>query len=307
MNTMRENTFSMTTVLLRRSLLRAVPAVLALVFFLSAAAEGQVHVAVSIAPQQYFVERIGGEHVAVTVMIPPGSEPHTYEPKPRQLTELAAADVYFTVGVAFETAWLDRFRAVNKDMRVVSTYDRIARVAASPHSHDGQGREGDEEGVDSHIWLSPPLVMLQARVIFDTLVSIDPGHSNEYAKGYRSFLSEVTALDTELALMFADTGGQNRFIVFHPSWGYFARAYGLQQIPIEVEGREPTSSELVELIKFAKENGIKAVFVQPQYSGRSAGMIAGEIGGEVITADPLAEKWSENLESVARRIREELR
>ena len=161
--------------------------------------------------------------------------------------------------------------------------------------------------LDPHIWLSPPLVKQQARVIFDTLVSIDAAHADAYGEGYRAFLAEIDDLDSEIRGLFNGIEGRNRFMVFHPSWGYFATAYGLEQVPIEAEGREPNSAELMKLITFAKEQGITVIFVQPQFSRRSAEVLAREIGGVVITADPLAEDWNANLQSVARSMREALR
>lgn len=240
-------------------------------------------------------------------MIPPGAEPHTYEPKPRQLSELSVVDIFFTIGDTFESAWLNRFRAVNPSMRIEDTGAAIPRIAMTGHADDHHGHEEEHDSLDPHIWLSPLLVKNQAKVVYNALVSMAPDHADDFAEGYREFIDEIESLDSELRGIFSDVGDKNRFIVFHPSWGYFADAYGLLQIPIEVDGREPTSAEMMRLITFAKEQGITVVFVQPQFSGRSAGVIAREIGGAVIAADPLAEDWSSNLRAVAREMRKALK
>ncbi len=148
--------------------------------------------------------------------------------------------------------------------------------------------------------------MIQARTILEALQEADPTHRSVYENNYRAFMSQLSDLDAELRTIFSGRSGQ-QFMVFHPSWGYFAHAYGLKQVPIEIEGKEPKPAQLRELIEHAREDGIKFVFVQPQFSARSAKLIAGEIGGQVVFADPLAEDWAGNLLGVARKFESALR
>ena len=152
---------------------------------------------------------------------------------------------------------------------------------------------------DPHIWLAPPLVMLQARNIPDGLLKVDPDQREVYEAKYDRFISELVALDIKIINQFKGTNQGARFMVYHPSWGYFARAYGLKQIPIEMEGKNPTARELHDLIRMARRDGIRVIFVQPQFSTKSANTIAKAIGGQVMFADPLALNWAENLEEVA--------
>lgn len=273
-----------------------------------------IPVFVSIAPQKYFVQKIGGERVSVGVMVQPGANPATYEPKPRQMAELSKAKAYFAIGVPFEDIWLDRIAAANSEMKVVHTEQGIQRVPmAAHHHHDGEDRhhEGSEEhgsdppaaaaehqGLDPHIWLAPPLVKIQIRSILSTLKAIDPIHQDAYEANCRRFAAEIDQLDGRIRQVFQGFQGL-RFIVFHPAWGYFARAYGIEQVPIEIEGKAPKSAQLKELIHHAREARIKIIFVQPQFSTKSAQLVAGEIGGQVSFADPLAEQWAENLQTVA--------
>ena len=273
----------------------------------SGAAADRVAVFVSIVPQKYFVQQIGKDLVDVRIMVPPGASPSTYEPRPRQMTELAASRIYFAIGVAFENTWLDKIAAVNPGMRVVHTDNGIEKIPMDAHPHADQvGRReshSDEDahghgGLDPHIWLSPPLVTIQARTILAALQEIDSEHQNTYAANYRDFISRIDKLDADLKKTFV--GRQNlQFMVFHPAWGYFARAYGLRQVPIEIEGKKPKLALLKESIEHAREKGIRVVFVQPQFSRKSAEIVAREIGGRVVVADPLAEDWMANLAAVA--------
>ena len=253
---------------------------------------------VSIVPQKYFVEKIGGDLVDVSVMVPPGNSPATYEPKPKQMVSLSRARVYYAIGVPFERVWLKKMTAINPKMLLVHTE---AGVEKSPMNADKQ------DGIkDPHIWLSPPLVMVQAHNILCALLKIDPGNNSIYEKNYRKFLVEIVDLDAELRDIFLGKEGA-RFMVFHPSWGYFARTYGLKMVPIEGEGKDPKPAALRRLIKKAKEHSINVVFVQPEFSIKSAKIIAKEIGGQVAFASPLALNWKKNLKEVAAKFKAALR
>ena len=284
----------------------------------SVTAANQMTVFVSINPQKYFVQQIGKDLVDVRVMVPPGASPVTYEPRPKQMAALSAARVYFAIGVGFENVWLAKISAVNPEMKVVHTDKGIRKIPMATHLHsDPAGRDGaeethlndDEHGgseLDPHIWLSPPLVKIQARSILTALQEIDPGHQDRYAANYHQFIDRIDELDADLKKTFA--GKQNlQFMVFHPSWGYFGQAYGLKQVPIEIEGKSPKPARLKGLIEHARKKGITVIFVQPQFSSKSAELVAREIGGQVVVADPLAEDWLANLTTVADRFKAALR
>jgi zinc transport system substrate-binding protein len=282
-------------------------------------ANDRLPVFVSIIPQKYFVQQIGKDLVDVKVMVQPGASPATYEPKPGQMVELSKTKIYFSIGVPFESAWLKKIAAANPKMKVVPTDQGIEKVPMAAHHHrDKKGvhheaaeyahAEGHHHhgGLDPHIWLSPPLVMIQSRMILATLEEVDPTHRTAYEANYKSFISEIVDIDIHFQNIFAGQRGL-RFMVFHPAWGYFARAYGLIQVPIEMEGKEPKPAQLKELIEHARKNGIKVVFVQPQFSTKSAEVVAKEIGGQVAFADPLAENWAANLREVARKFKAALK
>lgn len=272
-----------------------------------------VPVFVSILPQKYFVQQIGGDRVAVEVMVQPGASPHAYEPKPRQMGALATTRAYFAIGVSFESAWLGRISAANPGMKIVHTDEGVEKIAmADPHAeggHSGEAHSREDHhhgGLDPHIWLSPPLVKIQAGTILAALQEIDPAHREDYEANCRKFLAEVDRLDARLRTLFSGKKGL-RFMVFHPAWGYFARAYGLTQLTVEIEGKDPKPAQLMALIREAREKNIRVIFVQPQFSAKSASLVAREIGGRVVDADPLAEDWMANLLSVADKFNEALR
>jgi zinc transport system substrate-binding protein len=262
---------------------------------------------VSIPPQKYFVEKIGGNRVSVSVMVTPGSNPHSYEPKPNQMTALSKAKIYFAIGITFEDAWLSRFSGINPKMRIVHTEEGIEKISMAPHEHQHGGDKGhasmqaDEQGTkDPHVWLSPVNGLIMAKNILKALQDQDPSNSQTYDNNYKGFAREIENLDAELKSLFENKKGM-KFMVFHPAWGYFAKAYGLVQVPIEVEGKEPKPAQLNELIKLARKESITVIFVQPQFSFRSAETIAKEIGGRVVMADDLASDWAENLRDQSRR------
>lgn len=296
-------------------------ALCALVVFTAGVGEAaeKISVFVSIVPQEFFVQQIGKDRVDVQAMVQPGASPATYEPKPRQMAALTRADLYFAVGVPFEAAWLQKIAAANPQMKVDHTErgiekipmathphgepdDHAQKMESEPHAHD----HANDHGIrDPHIWLSPPLVKKQARAIFNALREIDPNNESFYAANFQEFAAEIDRLDAELKDTFAGKAGL-QFMVFHPAWGYFARAYGLEQVPVEIEGKSPKPAQLKALIEHARKNGIKMVFVQPQFSSKSAELVAREIGGEVAFADPLARDWTANLRAVAEKFKSAL-
>jgi len=260
---------------------------------------GTLNITVSILPQQYFVERIGGAHVDVNVMVQPGASPATYEPKPEQLQALSRADAYISIGVPFEDAWLERIRSANPAMLLVDSAQGIERMAMTAHHHEGEEHDEEAAGnLDPHIWLSPRLVRIQAQNIYDALVRLDPEREGVYKENLDHFIADIDALDAHIRETLAGVE-HRKFMVFHPSWGYFARDYDLEMMPIEIGGQEPSAAELAALVEEARADGIKVIFAQPEFSTRSAEIIANEIGGEVLLVSPLAADWLDNLRRVA--------
>lgn len=267
-----------------------------------------IKVAVSIPPQKYFVQMIGGDHVQVDVLVPANAEPETYEPTPRQIARLSQADLYMKIGAPLEKSWLKRFTAANPKMVVVDTARGIERMPMIKHLHNEDGGHSAKKGLDPHIWLSPVLVRIQAMNIRDALIKVDPAHAADYRQGYARLAQKIDQVDNDILKTLVDHPlKQTRFIVFHPAFGYFAAAYGLTQVPIETEGKEPGPKQLGELINFAKKNDIKVVFIEPQFAQKAAKTIADSIGGSVVAIDPLQEDWPAGMEAIATALHKALR
>jgi zinc transport system substrate-binding protein len=221
------------------------------------------------------------------------------------MATLSKARIYFAIGITFEDVWLSRFSKLNPTMRIVHTDEGIEKMSMTPHEHHHAGHRGhlsthknDQETRDPHVWLSPVNGKIIAKNILKALQEQDPSRSQIYDDNYKVLAKEIENLDAELKSLFMSKKGM-KFMVFHPAWGYFAKAYDLVQVPIEVEGKEPKPAQLSELIKFAKKEKITVIFVQPQFSARSAETIAKEIGGRVVVADDLAADWAKNLRDQA--------
>ncbi len=263
----------------------------------SAAAAGQdaVHgrpipVFVSIRPQAYFVKRIGGDHVRVEVLVRPGAGPATYAPTPKQMARLAEARVFFRIGVPFERTLVAKIRRTMPDLLIVDTSAGLRQTL-----------EKGKEEPDPHTWMDPMLVKRQGRVIMQTLAKIDPGNRVEYEKNYTKFADDLDALDRRIRKELKKSVGKTIF-VYHPAYGYFCRAYGLRQKAVEAGGRNPSSKQLARLIEEAKKEGVRVIFVQPQFSRKKARVIAEAIGGTVMVFDPLAYDYINNLDQVAKRL-----
>ena len=264
----------------------------------------QLIIVVSILPQADFVEHIGGDKVEVIVMIPPGANPATYEPTASQLKAVSNARMYAKIGsgLVFEEVWLDKIISTNPDMLVVDTSKGVTLMEMNQHHNK---EENSRSGMDPHIWLSPANVKIMVQNICDSLILIDPVNETYYKQNKEEYIRDLEMLDSDISQSLS--GYKNHtFMVFHPSWGYFARDYNLTMIAVEIEGKEPSVSDMAHLIKTAKENDIKVIFVQPQFSTKSAEVIAKEIGGSVIPVDPLAKDYLTNLREVANSIAQSL-
>ncbi len=272
------------------------------------AASKQVSVFVSVLPQKFFVERIGGDYVNVEVMVGPGESPHTYDPTPRQMVALSSADLYFRVGVGFENIWMDKLAAVNRQMKIVDMRRGVPLRKVEGHSHgepESVHTHDHDHEYDPHIWLSPKLARTQAETISQALSSIDPQRAALYASNLAQLMRELDEVDAWIRQTLAGINSR-KFMVFHPSWGYFADEYDLVQVPIETAGREPSARELAQFIELARRERIKVIFVQAQVNAKSAQAVARAVGAGVVALDPLAEDYLSNLKRTAVSLRDQL-
>lgn len=285
--------------------------------------QGRLDVVVSIAPQKYFVQKIGAEHVNISVLLPPGASPHSFEPKSSQMVKLGQSQLYMAIGVEFEQTLLSRLKSMHPELKIVHTDHGIHKITMTAHlhahehedqdhdQHQSHGQDNhahyqtdqDHAGLDPHIWLSPDLVMIQACNIYQALVQALPEAKPVFQENLIQFLQEILYLDQEIKSILDRVQPGSKFMVFHPSWGYFARNYGLIQLAVEVEGKEPKAKDLKELIHLARQEHINVVFVSPQFSAKSAQTIAEAINAETVSVDPLARDWKKNMLQVADKFR----
>lgn len=268
-----------------------------------------ITVAVSILPMVEFVEQIGDRYVETMVMIPPGASPATYELTPGQMKKLSKANLYIKVGtyLPFEHVWLERISNLNPDMFIVDCSEGIdILIGAENENLDVNLGKHHPHGQDPHIWNSPKNATLMVDNITQGLVAIDPGHKEYYEQNSAAYKQKLDDLDKEIKQLFSNVT-KRKFMILHPAWGYFTKRYGLTQLPIEVEGKEPGMADLKRLVNTAKAEGLNVVFASPQFNPESAEIIASEIGGEVIFIDPLAEEYITNMRATAQKLAETMK
>ncbi|MGD8562166.1 MAG: zinc ABC transporter substrate-binding protein [Desulfarculaceae bacterium] len=275
--------------------------------------------AVSIPPQAYFLKRIAGDSARIQVLVPPGREPHNYDPTPKQLADLSKCRALFLMGVPFEKALLPKLKANFPRLKLVNTISGIKLRLITPseagqhahhhaektqakaaHGHAPKPAEHQGEP-DPHTWMDPVLVKQQAANMARALKELDPARAAEYERNLKSFQADLDELNARLAKVLAPVKGKT-LMVFHPAFGYFSDRYGLKQKAIETGGRSPGPKHLAHLIKEAKEHGAKVIFVQPEFSKESARALAQAIKGVVASLDPLARDYMQNLQDAADRI-----
>jgi len=265
----------------------------------------QLMVYASIPPQAYLVERIGGGNVSVEVLVKPGKDPHTFDPSPREMVALAQSAIYFTIGFPFEEQLLAKVEKSNPQLAMIISDRGVKRRKPDVPGdyHSGQG--ADEKHSDPHVWLSVRNSMIIAVNIHNALAEADPGNADEYKMNLELLLQDLGALDRKISTLLQPLQGRD-FFVFHPSFGYFADDYGLNQVAVEIEGKSPTPRQIEYLIEQAQAAGVKIIFVQLQFDSRSASVIADSIQGTVISLDPLAYDLIENFEDMAVKIEKAL-
>lgn len=253
--------------------------------------DGQIGVMVTVGPQEEFVKRVGGGRVNVTVMVPPGADPHTYEPLPNQMKQVQDAQIYFQVGsdVEFELAWMGKLTSMNSQMKLVNTSTGIQLIPNTAES---------EEGSDPHVWVSPRNAKVMVENIYQGLSQADPENKEYYTKNRDEYLKELDELDKNITQRLS-AKNNTKIMVYHPAWAYFCKDYNLKQISIEQDGKEPTPQAIASLVDTARRENIKVIFVSPEFSTSNAQVIASEIGGKVVVIDPLSNDYLKNMQKVA--------
>jgi zinc transport system substrate-binding protein len=270
----------------------------------------KIRIAVSILPQEYFVSKIAGDIFEINVLIPPGASPATYEPTPKQLASLSKTDLYLRLGhTGFEMAWMEKLASANDNMTLVDLSPGIELIIEDAMHGHGHGHAHDHShhagGVDPHIWLSPKNVMVIAKNIHQVLSSGYPEHRETFNSNLEVFLHELDTLDRYISHELSGLRSKS-FFTYHPSLSYFARDYNLEQHPMELGGKTPSSAHLKKLIDTALEKDIRVIFLQMQYDQKNAEVLAKETGAEIVQINPLAIEWHDQMIFITKKLKQNL-
>ena len=260
-------------------------------------------VSVTIEPQRYFVEQIVGDVFKVNTIVPAGTSPETYDPTPSQMVSLGKSRLYFKVGyLGFENAWGKTLAENNADVKVVNTSNEISliegenldNIIGGHVHHEGHSHHG----IDPHVWSSPKSALIMAENMLNALVMADVENQKLYRDNFKVLRAEIIETDQKIASLL-ESAPVKSFIIYHPALAYFARDYNLTQYSIEFEGKSPSPQQLKQMIDFAKEQGIRTIFVQKGFDMKNAESLAKEVGASIHSIDPLSYNWSEELIKIA--------
>ena len=252
-------------------------------------------VTVSVQPLRYFVENIAGPHFQVNTLVPAGASPETYELTPRQVVEVSDSRLYFSVGtLGFERERLDKLTANAPRLVTVNVSDSIALMEGCADDH-GE----DHGGIDLHTWTSVSSGRQIARNVCQALCRADSAHAPYFIHRRDSLLRHIDSLEVSIRSLL-DREHERTFVIYHPALGYFARDFGLHQLAVERDGKEPSAEHLQQLIRQARAAGVKVVFVQEEHAGRAARRLAEAIGARIVSIAPLSAEWDKQLLHIAR-------
>lgn len=260
---------------------------------------------VSVLPLAYLAEAVGGDRIRVEPLVGQGQNPHGYEPGPRQMARLADAEILVRAGLPYEAGWLARMDGAASHLRILDARDGLDLLPADPAGNHS-GEPGHENDLDQHIWTSPANARVIAAHLRDALSELDPEGAAAYTANFDRLAGDLERLDTEIRALLQGLSGRS-FLVLHPAWGYFARDYGLHQVAIEHEGKEPGPKSLARITDLARSEGVRVILVQPQLGSRTAAALAAAIGARVEVADPLARDYPRSLRQLAHTLKEALR
>lgn len=254
---------------------------------------GKIDVAVSIGPEVEFVKAVGGDKVNVMLMVPSGSDPHTYEPLPSQLTRVSNAKMYAEVGtpVEFETNYMAKIKSINPSMLIVNCSNGVKLMSNTA--------ENESDEVDPHIWTDPKNAKLMVENIYQGLVQIDPADKDYFQKNRDQYLQKLDQLDKNTTEILKEKNSST-ILVFHPAFGYYAKEYNLTQVAAMINDEEPSPQRIAMLVNVARNNNITVVFTEPQYDPKYMQSVASQINGRVVFVNDLDENYLQNMENVAR-------
>ncbi len=260
-------------------------------------------ISVTIEPLRYFTEAIAGDKFKVASIVPKGSSPETYDPTPQQLVSLNKSEAYLRIGyIGFEHTWMDKLRANAPNMQV---FDMSKGIDLIHENEDDRKEEGHshEGGIEPHIWNSAENALIISQNIYDALCQLDSANNLYYAHRLDSLQKIIRQTDLRVRELLQDA--DSAFMIYHPALSYYARDYGLLQIPIEKGGKEPSPAYLRHLIRQAREHGVRVVFVQPEFDMRNAQLIADETKTKIVPINPLNYDWQNEMITLSKALSHE--
>ena len=261
-----------------------------------------LRVTVTVPPLVWLVSEVAGPEVVVDHLIEVGEIPETFQPTDRRVTTVARSALFFRIGVEAENGpWLKALEDGGLEVVDLRHGIELLEMVCRDDEEEGSDEVEEEEAKDPHTWLSPRRLAIMAGTVARHLARVDPAGAAGYQERATEVATRLEALDQELRDRLAPVEGR-AFFVFHPAWGYFADDYGLEQVAIEVEGKEPSERELTQLVRRAREVGIRTLFVQPQVRSATPGILARAVGAKVEILDPLATDLPANLRHAAERV-----
>lgn len=253
---------------------------------------GKIGVVVSLGPEVEWVNAVGGDKVNVSLMVPSGSDPHTYEPLPNQLTQVSNAKMYAEVGssIEFENNYMDKIKEANPNMLIVNASQGIQLIPNSA--------ENEAETVDPHVWVDPKNAKIMVNNIYNGLVQMDPADKDYFKKNRDQYLQQLDELDKNTTQFLK--GKQNTTIlIFHPAFGYYAKDYNLTLVGAMINDEEPSPQRIAMMVDIAKKNNITIVYSEPQYDPKFMQSVASQINGQVLTVSDLDEHYIQNMKNIA--------
>lgn len=252
-------------------------------------------VTVSIAPQAWLLEAIGGDSIDINVLLETGANPETFEPGVGVMKKAAASDaLMLSGGLTYETQLADRLRANDPTLRIVDTSAGIVPVYGT-HSHGGHVHD---DGVpDPHTWTSVRNARTIASNMLSALVEIAPGMAPYFTARARRLDLKLDSLDRAIAARL-DTLPTRTFLVWHPSLSYFARDYGLEQVSVASEGRESTVQGIRSIVDHAAGARAQVLFIQADFDSGRAATLSRETGTRTVTINPLDPDWEKQIKII---------
>jgi zinc transport system substrate-binding protein len=248
-----------------------------------------ITVATSFYPLAEFSKQIGGGQVEVINVVPPGIEPHDFEPTPQDIAKVYSAKLFIFNGSGFDP-WAEKIapELENRGITVVHMTEHFDLLEGTDGHKGEEEEEHEEENLDPHIWLDPVLAKREVEIIRDALMSIDPENSNMYGNNAEQYLEALAELDEKYKTGLASCAIRD-VVTSHAAFGYLAKRYDINVIPIAgiSPGEEPSPKKIAEIADLAREKNIKYIFFETLVSPKLAQTLANEIGAQTLVFNPL--------------------